>query len=81
MPRLTTPMVRDDGVLREATWDEALTRASEGFAKVKDELGPEGFAVFSCSRSTNEMNYAAERPGIVIDWSRHYTQRDGPPDG
>ena len=42
-------MVRENGVLREATWDEALTRATEGFTKVKDELGPEGFAVFSCS--------------------------------
>ncbi len=28
----------------------------------------------------NEMNYAAERPGIVIDWSRHQTRRSGPPD-
>ena len=29
--------------------------------RVKDELGPEGFAVFSCSKSTNEMNYAAQK--------------------
>lgn len=28
----------------------------------------------------NEMNYAVERPGIVIDWTRHQTQRDGPPE-
>ena len=27
----------------------------------------------------NEMNYAAERPGIKIDWSRHASQRGGPP--
>lgn len=26
----------------------------------------------------NEMNYAVERPGIVIDWSRHASRRDGP---
>ena len=61
LPRLTTPMVRENGVLRESTWDEALTRATEGFAKVRDELGPEGFAVFSCSKSTNEMNYASQK--------------------
>ena len=30
--RLTEPLVRDDGVLRPATWDEALDRAAEGFA-------------------------------------------------
>ncbi len=54
-------MVRENGALREATWDEALTRAAEGFTRVKDELGPSGFAVFSCSKSTNEMNYAAQK--------------------
>lgn len=61
LPRLTTPLVRKDGVLREATWDEALTRATDGFAAVKNESGPDGFAVFSCSKSTNEMNYAAQK--------------------
>ncbi len=54
-------MVRDNGVLRNATWDEALSRAADGFAAVKVDLGPEGFAVFSCSKSTNEMNYAAQK--------------------
>ena len=28
----------------------------------------------------NEMNYAVERPGIQIDWARHATRRDGPPE-
>ncbi len=28
----------------------------------------------------NEMNYAAERPGIVIDWTRHNTTRSGAPE-
>ena len=28
----------------------------------------------------NEMNYAIARPGVKIDWSRHQTRRDGPPD-
>ena len=46
-------------MLQEVTWDEALAD-TEGFTKVKDELGPEGFAVFSCSKSTNEMVYGTE---------------------
>jgi predicted molibdopterin-dependent oxidoreductase YjgC len=29
--RLTHPLVREDGVLRRATWEEALERAAEGF--------------------------------------------------
>ena len=61
LPRLTTPMVRDDGRLRPATWDEALDRAAEGFRAVLDRHGPDGFGMFSCSKATNEMNYAAQK--------------------
>ncbi len=28
----------------------------------------------------NEPNYAVERPGIVIDWTRHQSNRTGPPE-
>ena len=59
--RLTTPMVRDGGVLREATWEEALERAASGFRSVVDTHGPSGFGMFSCSKTTNEVNYAAQR--------------------
>ena len=61
MPRLTTPLVRENGELRSASWDEALERAVDGFRAVLDDLGPEGFAMFSCSKATNEMNYAAQK--------------------
>ena len=61
LPRLTTPLVRDDGRLRPATWDEALDRAAAGFRRVVDRHGPEGFGMFSCSKATNEMNYAAQK--------------------
>ena len=61
LQRLTTPMVRDDGELRPASWDEALARVADGFAKIRDESGPEAFGMFSCSKSTNEMNYAAQK--------------------
>lgn len=62
-PRLTTPMIRDrkGGELRVATWDEALTKVVDGFSTVREEVGGSGFAVFSCSKSTNEMNYAAQK--------------------
>jgi len=59
--RLTTPMVREDGVLREATWEEALQRAADGFRSVVDAHGPTAFGMFSCSKTTNEVNYAAQR--------------------
>ena len=59
--RITTPMVRDNDQLRPATWDEALDRAASGFSKVVDEHGPTAFGMFSCSKSTNEMNFAAQK--------------------
>jgi len=59
--RLTTPMVREDGILREATWEEALERAASGFRSVVDAHGPSAFGMFSCSKTTNEVNYAAQR--------------------
>ena len=57
--RLTEPMVRKNGQLVVTSWDEALDRAAEGFLKVKREKGPDGLGIFSCSKSTNEMNYLA----------------------
>ena len=59
--RLTAPMVRDNGSLREATWDEALARAAGGFSQVVERHGPQAFGMFSCSKATNEMNYIAQK--------------------
>ena len=59
--RLTVPMVRDNGNLREATWDEALSRTSTGFNQVLEHHGPQAFGMFSCSKATNEMNYIAQK--------------------
>ena len=58
--RLTTPYVRENGQLRPASWEEALTRAAEGFARART-AGPDSFGLFSCSKATNEMNYAAQK--------------------
>lgn len=59
--RLTQPLVRESGVLRPAGWDEALDRAAEGFRRNLDAHGPDAYGMFSCSKSTNEMNFAAQK--------------------
>lgn len=59
--RLTQPLVRDNGSLRPATWDEALDRAAQGFRRNIGEHGPNALGIFSCSKSTNEMNYLAQK--------------------
>jgi formate dehydrogenase major subunit len=63
--RLTSPLVRDDGVLRPATWDEALDRAAAGFRRARDRGGAKATGIFSCSKSTNEVNYLAQKLGRV----------------
>ncbi len=59
LERLTEPLVRDDGVLRPASWDEALDRAAAGFRSAR--AGGSSIGVFSCSKSTNEMNFVAQK--------------------
>ncbi len=55
--RLTTPLIREDGEFREATWEEALSVVSDGLKKIRDTGGPDSLAVFGSSRCTNEENY------------------------
>ena len=55
--RFIEPLVRDGGRLRPASWDEALDRAAAGFASHPGDA----FGMFSCSKATNEMNYAAQK--------------------
>jgi predicted molibdopterin-dependent oxidoreductase YjgC len=62
--RLTRPLVRDKGELREASWDEALDRAAAGFEKALDEGAQTG--LFSCSKATNELNFATQKFSRVV---------------
>ena len=63
--RLTTPLVRDGdrrtGTLRPATWDEALDRVVAGLQAAGAARGSRTYGFFSCSKSTNEVNYAAQK--------------------
>lgn len=61
LARLTEPMVRDNGVLRPASWEEALDRAASGFAAAVERRGPDTFGMFSCSKATNEVNFLAQK--------------------
>jgi formate dehydrogenase major subunit len=59
--RITEPLVREHGRLRPATWDEALDRAAAGIQRAVSAHGPSTFGIFSCSKATNEVNYAAQK--------------------
>jgi formate dehydrogenase (hydrogenase) len=59
--RLTQPMIRTNGALRPACWDEALDAAAQGFRAQIERRGPQAFGMFSCSKTTNELNYSAQK--------------------
>ena len=60
-PRITEPLIRVDGVLRPTSWEEALDRAAAGFRRNIEVHGPNALGIFSCSKSTNEVNFLAQK--------------------
>ena len=66
MTRLNTPMVRFDGELRPASWDEALSAAAAGLGEIKRTHGGNALGMFSCSKATNEFNYLAQKLGRTV---------------
>lgn len=59
--RLTTPLIRENGELRPATWEEALDYTAEKLKGLKDKYGPDSISMFSSARITNEENYLAQK--------------------
>ena len=59
--RLTQPLIRERGAVRPASWDEALDLAAAGFRRNIDAHGPDALGIFSCSKSTNEVNFLAQK--------------------
>ena len=59
--RIKTPLIREDGELRPASWDEALNLVAEKFQQIIDEDGPDALAGVSCARSINEDSYQMQK--------------------
>jgi formate dehydrogenase major subunit len=61
---LAQPLIRDrkGGPLRSASWAEALDRTAAGLRAAKGVPGgPSPVGIFSCSKATNEVNFAAQK--------------------
>ena len=59
--RLKTPLIRENGELRKATWDEALDLVAAKFTQIIEESGPDALAGVSCARSINEDSYQMQK--------------------
>ena len=59
--RLTQPMVRENGHLVTASWEEAFDRVVENFSEIVEDYGPEALGFFASSNCTNEENYLFQK--------------------
>ncbi len=59
--RLTTPLIRKDGELQPASWDEALELIAQRLNQIKTEHSAQAIAGISSSRCTNEENYLMQK--------------------
>ena len=60
--RLNSPWIRDDkGKLKEATWDDALDRAADGFQKVLEKHGRHAIYGIASGRTPGEADYMMQR--------------------
>lgn len=59
--RLTKPMIRSNGKLVEATWDEALELVAGKFKEVRDAHGPDALAFYGSGQLYTEESYTANK--------------------
>ncbi|MBT4702553.1 MAG: formate dehydrogenase subunit alpha [Rhodospirillaceae bacterium] len=75
--RLTVPLIRKEGVakdaadvldpanpfthFREATWEEALDKAAEGLSRIRDRDGAQALAGFGSAKGSNEEAYMVQK--------------------
>lgn len=59
--RLKTPLIKENGEFREASWDEALDIVSEKLGGIKNEYGPDSIGTLCSARITSEENYLAQK--------------------
>ncbi len=59
--RLTTPLIRKNGVLEPASWEDAITLVATKFNAIKTQHGGNALAGFSSAKTTNEDNFAFQK--------------------
>jgi len=59
--RLTTPLIKKNGIFIKATWDEALQHVAVRLSAIKENSGPDAIAGLSSARCTNEENYLFQK--------------------
>jgi NADH-quinone oxidoreductase subunit G len=64
--RLTQPLIRKNGKLTPATWEEAFDLVGKKFAEVRDKDGGPAIGVLGSTRTTNEEAYLLSKFARVV---------------
>ncbi len=64
--RLTRPLIRNDGKLAPATWEDAFALIGKKFAEVRDKNGGAAIGVIGSTRTTNEEAYLLSKFACVV---------------
>jgi NADH-quinone oxidoreductase subunit G len=64
--RLTRPLIRKDGKLTPAAWEEAFALIGKRFAEVRDKDGGAAIGVIGSTRTTNEEAYLLSKFARVV---------------
>jgi len=59
--RLKTPLIKENGDFREATWEEAMDFTAQRLKEIIDEAGPAALYGVGSPRATNEANYLFQK--------------------
>ena len=59
--RLTSPMLKKNGQLQEASWDDAIQTAVEKLKAIIEAHGPDSVGVLASAKITNEENYLVQK--------------------
>jgi predicted molibdopterin-dependent oxidoreductase YjgC len=69
--RLQTPLIRKNGELKEATWDEALDLVAAKLKEMKEKHGPQTIGGWCSARITNEENYLMQKMMRAVIGTNH----------
>jgi NADH-quinone oxidoreductase subunit G len=64
--RITQPLIRKNGTLAPATWEEAFGLIGRRFAEIRDKDGGRAIGVIGSTRTTNEENYLLSKFARVV---------------
>ncbi len=64
--RLTTPLIRENGAFREASWDEALALVAKRLLEIRDTYGPSTIGFIGSSKASNEEAYLTQKIARAI---------------